>query len=103
MAVKVDEVAWPLVPMVAVDVRFDVLAKVPEAPLAGAVKVTVAPVTGLLNWSTSWTTSGAPKAVPTVVFWGLPETIVRVSPVVLAVLVRAKFTVLVPGADAVTL
>ena len=46
----------------------------PEAPLAGAVKVTVAPVTGLPNWSTSWTTSGMAKAVPTVALWGVPET-----------------------------
>ena len=52
--------------------------------MAGAVKVTVAPETGLLNWSTSWTTSGLANAVLTVALWGLPETMVKVSPVVLA-------------------
>ncbi len=68
-----------------------------RGPLAGAVKVTVAPVTGLSYWSRSWTTSGLAKAVLTVALWGLPETMVKVSPVVLAVLVGAKFPVPVPG------
>src|SRR5580704_9803892 len=58
LAVKADELVWPLAPMVAVEVRVPLFANVPEPPLAGAVKVTVAPLTGLPNWSRSWTTSG---------------------------------------------
>ena len=59
----------------------------PEAPLAGAEKVTLAPETGLPNWSTSWTWRAVPKAAPTVALWLFPATIVMLSPVVLAVIV----------------
>ena len=60
LAVKAFEVAWPLDPVTAVAE----VVKVPEAPLAGGVKVTVTPETGLPYWSTSWTTSGLEKAGP---------------------------------------
>jgi hypothetical protein len=76
------EVATPAAVVTAV---FEVV-KLPEAPLPGGVKVTVTPETKFPYWSTSLTTSGAPKAVLTVVLWGLPETRLRVSPVVLAVI-----------------
>ena len=56
----------------------------PEAPLAGAEKVTLAPETGLPNWSTSWTWRAVPKAAPTVALWLFPATMVMLSPVVLA-------------------
>ena len=72
------------------------VVKVPEAPLAGGVKVTVTPETKLPYWSTSLTTRGAEKAVLTVVFWGVPETRLRVSPVVLAVLVSVAVPEIVP-------
>jgi hypothetical protein len=49
------------------------LLKVPLAPLEGAVKVTEAPDTGLPYWSSTVTTSGAPKAAPTAALCGVPE------------------------------
>ncbi len=79
------------------------VVKVPEAPEPGGAKVTVTPETGLPYWSTSLTTSGCAKAVLTVVFWGVPETRLRVSPVVLAVLVSAKLPRRLPVAEATTL
>ena len=45
----------------------------PEAPLAGAVKVTLAPGTTLLNWSRTVAVIVVPKAVLTVVLCGVPE------------------------------
>ena len=45
-AVNTLAVAWPLDPVTAVVIRL-ALVKVPEPPVAGAVKVTVAPETGL--------------------------------------------------------
>ncbi len=65
--------------------------------------MTVTPETGLPYWSTSMTTSGLAKAVPTVALWPLPETRLRVSPVVLAVLVSEKFAELAPVTEATTL
>ena len=47
-AVKVDEVASPEAFVTAV-VVFELFANLPDAPEAGAVKVTVTPGTGLLN------------------------------------------------------
>ena len=79
------------------------VVKVPEAPLAGGVKVTVTPGTGLPYWSTSVAASGLEKAVPTVVLWPLPEARLSVSPVVLAALVSEKFAELAPVAEATTL
>ena len=79
------------------------VVKVPEAPEPGGAKVTVTPETRLPYWSTSLTTSGAPKAVLTVALWGVPETRLRVSLVVLAVLVSAKFAEAAPVAEATTL
>lgn len=49
-------------------------AMVARAPLAGTVKVTVAPETGLLLASSTVAVSTAPKAVLTVVVW--PEPLV---------------------------
>jgi hypothetical protein len=48
LAVNTLAVATPLALVVAVDVRVDVEANVPLAPVAGAVKVTVALLIGLL-------------------------------------------------------
>ena len=53
-------------------------ANVPEAPLeAGAVKVTVTPVTGLLFASVTRTLSGLEKATPGAAVCGVPLTIVK--------------------------
>lgn len=50
------------------------LGKVPLAPLAGAVKVTLAPATGFPLTSVTVTPKGVPKAVLIAVLWGLaPE------------------------------
>jgi hypothetical protein len=102
LAVKVDDVATPVELDTAVDVRVEVLAKVPEAPLAGAVKVTVAPLTGLLNWSVTVATSGLAKAEATVALWGLPDVtvIVFAAP---EVFVSTKLTVPEPEVEADTL
>jgi len=91
LAVKVVAVAFPLalVETVVVTVEF---AKVPEAPEAGAVKVTEAFGTGLPYWSATRTSKVVEKAVPTVVVWLLPCTIVIESLVVLAVFVSEKLS-----------
>ena len=74
LAVKVDEVAMAVGVVAAVEVAVaEVLEKVPEAPLAGAVKVTVAPETGLPYWSVTVATSGLVKAVLTVALWPCPS------------------------------
>jgi hypothetical protein len=62
LAVKIAEVAMPEALVIAV-LRFP--AKVPLGPLAGAVKVTVAPLTGLPPTSLTRTTKGA-NGVPLV-------------------------------------
>jgi len=59
LAVKVDAVATPLELVVAVVVAVP-LAKVPLAPLPGAVKVTVTLATGLLEASTTSAASAVP-------------------------------------------
>ena len=85
-ALKVSELARPLalvvavheataVPPVARQVPPLVEAKTCRWPrvVAGAVKVTVAPETGLPKASVTWATSGLVKAVLTVVDWAAPE------------------------------
>jgi len=81
------------------------LAKVPEAPDAGAVKVTTMFGTGLPKLSTMFTPSAVEKAPPTVALWLLPAVIVIVSLVVAAVFVSEKLTGLgvVPAEVAATL
>ena len=67
LAVKTDEVARPLELVVTthfVEVGLPPLqeAKVPDAPEVGALKVTLAPATGLPCESVTLTTSGLAKA-----------------------------------------
>ena len=62
LAVKVVEVAKPLALVVSVSVAVP-FANVPLAPVAGAVNVTTAPLTGFLPLSTTVATSGAGNAV----------------------------------------
>ena len=85
--------AWPLDPVTAVAE----VVKVPEAPLAGGVKVTVTPGTGLPYWSASLTTSGLVTDEPTPALWPLPETRLSVSPVVLALIVTDAEPEFVPS------
>ena len=62
-AVKTDDVATPLPLVVAVVVFVLVPAKVPLAPVAGAVNVTTAPVTGCEALSSTVATRGAANVV----------------------------------------
>src|SRR5947209_7539830 len=48
------------------------LLNVPLAPLAGAVNVTLMPLTGLPNWSVTVATNGPAKVVPAGVLWLFP-------------------------------
>ena len=74
-AVKVVEVACPLLALVAVVVVVE-LAKVPDAPLDGAVKVTVTPGTAFPWASLTIATSWLENAALTVADCPEPETTV---------------------------
>jgi hypothetical protein len=65
------EVATPLAVVVAV-VVFVPFAKVPVAPVVGAVNVTVAPLTGFEFLSNTVAARGSAKAVSTVALCGVP-------------------------------
>jgi len=86
-AVNVAEVATPLA---FVDAVFTPPANVPLAPLAGALKVTVAPLTGLLLASLTVATNGAAKAVLMVTLCGVP-LVAEMFAGMPAVLVKEKF------------
>jgi hypothetical protein len=101
LAVKGDAVATPEAFVVAVVVAVP-LPKVPEAPEAGAVKVTVAPDTALPAESLTVAVRPVAKAVATGAL--CPDPPVAVMAVAgPAVLVRLKLTGLAPVAKAVTL
>jgi len=74
LEVNTAEVATPLAFVVAV---FAPPAKVPLAPLVGAVKVTTTPLTGLFPESVTVATSGAVKAVLITALW--PEPLVTAT------------------------
>jgi hypothetical protein len=98
-AVKVAEVATPLALVVAV---LTPPANVPLAPLAGALKVTVTPLTGLPPLSFTVATRGAAKAALIVALCGVPlvAAMLAALPVVL---VKEKFAGLAtPATVAVT-
>jgi len=67
--VNVVEVATPLALVVAIVVPF---AKVPLAPVAGAVNVTVTPLTGFEPLSSTVATRSAANAVSIAVLCGVP-------------------------------
>jgi hypothetical protein len=69
--VNVVEVATPLALVVAI-VVFVPFAKVPLAPEAGAVNVTVTPLTGFEPLSSTVATRGAANAVLIVALCGVP-------------------------------
>ena len=78
------------------------LLNVPDAPVAGAVNVTLTPATGFPATSSTTTESGVPNAVRIAADCGVvpvPAVILCAAP---AVLVKAKFTVVSPVAAAVT-
>jgi hypothetical protein len=74
-AVNVEDVATPL-PFVVAVVDAVPFANVPLAPLAGAVKVTVTPLTGLFRESFTVACRAVANAVLTVAFCGVPPVAV---------------------------
>ena len=99
LAVRTAEVATPLALVVAV---LTPPAKVPLAPVAGALNVTTTPLTGLLPASFTVATSAAANAVLIVALCGVPLVAVMVAAAP-ALLVREKFAgVATPGTVAVT-
>src|SRR3984893_13570400 len=74
----------------------------PEAPLAGAVNVTLTPATGLLPASRTVTASALAKAVLTVADCGVVPALAVMVVAPPAVLVSAKLTLVSPLAAAVT-
>jgi hypothetical protein len=81
-------------------------AKVADAPVVGAVKVTFAPLTGVLPLVSTVTCNGVANAVPTVVVCALPAVAVMLAATggaTVAVFVRLKLAaVAAPGAVADT-
>ncbi len=71
-AVNTDAVAMPLESVRTVSVLVPLPEKVPLAPLEGAVKVTEAPLTGLLDASRTVACKLVVKAVPPVADCGVP-------------------------------
>ncbi len=101
MAVNAVAVATPLLLVVAVTVAEP--PKVPLAPLAGAVKVTTTPLTGLLLASFTVACSAVANTALTVALCGVPAVAVILAAVP-AVLVRLKLAgVATPETLAVTL
>ena len=74
----------------------------PDAPLAGAVKVTLTPATGLLPASRTVTASALAKAVLIVADCGVVPALAVIVDAAPAVLVSEKLTVVNPLAAAVT-
>ena len=93
-------VARPELSVVAVVVAV-FFAKVPDAPVAGAVNVTVAPETGFPYESTTWAFNAVPNAVATVADWFDPaDTDTAAAPP--AAFVSEKFAEEAPESEAVT-
>src|SRR5438270_11392572 len=78
-------------------------AKVPLAPVAGAVNVTLTPGTGLLLASFTVTESAVPKAVLIFADCGVVPAFAAICVAVPGVLVSAKLTEVSPAALAATL
>jgi hypothetical protein len=96
LAVNVGAVATPELLVTAVAVMLLVRAKVPVAPLAGALKLTVVPSTGLPLTAT--VACSEENAAPVLTVWGVPEVAATVKPL----LVRKKLAErLVPETTAV--
>src|SRR5580704_2964776 len=101
LAVNTGVVTTPAALLAAVYVR-TLPAKLPLAPLPGAVNVTVTLGTGLLPASTTVACNTAAKAVFAAALCGVPP-LARIDPADPAVLVRVKLAVLpTPATAAVT-
>src|SRR5713101_3827192 len=100
LAVKTGAVATPWAFVVAV---FTPPANVPLAPLAGAVKVTVTPFTGLFEASFTVACRSVANAVLVFVLCGVPPVAVILAGVPARLLSEKLAEVATPAADAVTL
>jgi hypothetical protein len=78
LAVKIDDVAMPVASVVSVSVYDELVANVPLAPVAGAVKTTNAPLTGNPPMVTV-ATRGAENAVLSAALCGVPLVAAIVS------------------------
>jgi hypothetical protein len=102
LAVKAGDVATPLALVVAVAVFVVVPAKVPLAPVEGALNVTTKPLTGCEPLSSTVVPSGAANSVFTTAVCGVPLVAVIVARGTV-VFVRLKLAGLdTPAAVAVT-
>ena len=99
MAVKTAAVATPWAFVVAV---FKPPANVPLAPLTGGAKVTVKPLTGLLNESFTVAWNWVPNAVVTATLCGVPAVAVMLAPLPAKFVNKKLAGVETPEADAVT-
>lgn len=99
LAVKIPSIAWPAVSVKAV-VRPP--AKVPLAPLAGTVNVTVTLLTGLFEASLTVTWSPLVKPVLTVALCGVPPVAVTLAGGPERLVSEKLAIVPTPGDDAVT-
>src|SRR5947208_3613431 len=88
--------------LVATVIVFVALLNVPDAPEAGAVKVTFAPSTGLLLASRTVTESGLANAVLMLALCGVVPALTAIVAGGPAVFLRKKFTVRSPDEAAVT-
>jgi hypothetical protein len=80
----------------------ELFVNVPLAPITGAVKVTIALLTGLLPLSTTFTCSGFVNGLPTTALWPFPA-VARTEAGAPVVFVRSKFAgVGTPAIEAVT-
>ena len=96
---KVGAVATPLLLVVTVEEPL----KVPLAPLEGAVKVTDAPLTGLLFVSRTLACSAVAKAAPTAALCGVPAVAVMLAVVTLLPFESAAaLRLTLPVPDAIT-
>src|SRR5580704_17932946 len=94
LAVKAGAVATPVASVFPVTVA--VPANVPLAPLAGAVNVTGAPLTGLLPTSFTIACNAPGNALPMAIVWGVPPLVAMLVGVALAELSAAPFRVTFP-------
>jgi hypothetical protein len=101
-AVNVDDMTAPFASVVSVSVGCP-LAKVPLAPVAGAVNVTIALLMGFPLTSTTIPAKGNVNGALIAVLWGLPP-LMRIPAGAEIVFVRLKLaSVGAPGTDAVTI
>jgi hypothetical protein len=100
LAVNASAVATPLLLVVAVAVAEP--AKVPLAPLPGAVNVTTTPLTGLLLASFTVACSAVANAVLTVALCGVPAVAVMLAADTLEAASAIPFKLTLPPPDAIT-